>query len=58
MKLGGYFQSVSILEINLMLQIDRLNQDKWRNPVSKLKAKAYDMIQFFNRKYYPETHKF
>lgn len=55
MKLGGYFQSVSILEINLMLQIDRLKQGKWRNPVPILRAKAYDLLQLFNMKFYQET---
>jgi len=55
MKLGGYFQSVSILEINLMLQVDRLKQGKWRNPVPILRAKAYDLLQFFNIKFYQET---
>jgi len=30
-RLGGYFQSQSILEINLMLQIDRLKQSTIKN---------------------------
>lgn len=55
MKLGGYFQSVNILEINLMLQVDRLKQGKWKNPVPILRAKAYDLLQLFNIKFYQET---
>lgn len=55
MKLGGYFQSVGILEINLMLQIDRLKQGKWKNPIPMLRAKAYDILQLFNMKFYGET---
>lgn len=55
MKLGGYFQSVGILEINLMLQVDRLKQGKWKNPVPILRAKAYDLLQLFNIKFYQET---
>ena len=55
MKLGGYFQSVSILEINLMLQVDRLKQGKWKKPVPILRAKAYDLLQLFNIKFYQET---
>ncbi len=54
-KLGGYFQSASILEINLMLQIDRLKQGKWKNPVPILRAKAYELLQIFNTKFYHET---
>lgn len=56
MKQGGYFQSVAILEINLMLQIDRLKQRKWKNPIPILKTKAYELLQLFNTKFYPETH--
>jgi|YelNatPaOPRAMG01_1025707.scaffolds.fasta_scaffold103539_1 putative transposase len=55
LRLGGYFQSVNILEINLMLQIDRLKQRKWRQPIPILKAKAYELLQIFNTKFYPET---
>jgi len=58
MKLGGYFQSVSILEINLMLQVDRLKQKKWKNPIPTLKSKAYELLQLFNTKFYPETQHF
>jgi transposase-like protein len=56
MRLGGYFQSVDILEINLMLQVDRLKQGKWRKPVPMLRAKAYDILQLFNIKFYDQTH--
>lgn len=55
MRLGGYFQSSSILEINLLLQVDRLKQGKWKNPVPMLKAKTYDILQFFNAKFYGQT---
>jgi transposase-like protein len=55
MKPGGYFQSVSILEINLMLQVDRLKRKKWKKPIPTLKSKAYELLQLFNTKFYPET---
>lgn len=58
MRLGGYFQSVNILEINLMLQIDRLKQRKWKQPIPILKAKAYELLQIFNAKFYPKTQYF
>ncbi len=54
-RLGGYFQSVSILETNLMLQIDRLKQGKWKKPIPMLKAKAYEILQIFNAKFYAQT---
>ena len=49
-RLGGYFQSVNVLEINMLLQIERLQQDKWKNPMPKLNGKSYDMNQLFNVK--------
>jgi len=58
MRLGGYFQSQEILEINFMLQVDRLKQKKWRNPIPIFRAKAYEILQIFNSKFYPETQHF
>lgn len=55
MRLGGYFQSVDILETNLLLQIDRLKQGKWKKPIPLLKAKAYEILQIFNAKFYAQT---
>ncbi len=55
LRLGGYFQSVEILEINLFLQRERLLQGRWRNPVPILKANAYELRQIFNRKFYAQT---
>lgn len=55
MKLRGYFQSVGILEMNLLLQVDRLKQEKWKKPVSMLKSKTYDIRQLLNIKFYAQT---
>ncbi|GAB6182836.1 hypothetical protein [Thermodesulfovibrio hydrogeniphilus] len=44
-----------ILEINIMLQIDRLKQGKWKNPLSVIKSKAYELLQLFNMRFYNET---
>ena len=55
LRLGGYFQSVEILEINLFLQRERLIQGRWRNPVPILKANAYELRQIFNRKFCSQT---
>ena len=55
MRLGGYFQSVSVLEINMMLQLDRLKQGKWKKPVPLVKARAYEILQLFNMKFHAQT---
>jgi len=55
LRLGGYFQSVEILEMNLFLQRERLLQGRWRHPVPILKANAYELRQIFNRKFYAPT---
>lgn len=55
MKLGGYFQSVNILEINMMLQVERLKRGKWRKPVPSIRARVYEILQLFNMKFYPQT---
>jgi transposase-like protein len=55
LRLGGYFPSVEILQINLFLQRERLKQGRWRKPVPILKANSYELRQIFNRKFYPQT---
>ncbi len=55
LRLGGYFQSVEILEVNLFLQRERLLRGRWKNPVPALKAHAYELRQIFNRKFYAQT---
>jgi len=55
LRLGGYFQSIEILEINLFLQRERLLMGKWKNPVPILKANAYELRQIFNRKFPGQT---
>jgi len=55
LRLGGYFQSVEILEMNLFLQRERLLQGRWRHPVPILKANAYELRQIFNQKFYAQT---
>ncbi|GAB5046179.1 IS256 family transposase [Thermodesulfovibrio sp. TK110] len=55
LRLGGYFQSIEILETNLFLQRERLLQGRWKNPVPILKANTYELRQIFNRKFYAQT---
>ncbi|MBC7361419.1 MAG: transposase [Candidatus Aminicenantes bacterium] len=57
-RLGGYFQSVEILEINLLLQTERLKQGKWKNPLPVLKSRAYEIQQLFNLKFYEQTQNY
>jgi len=57
-KLGGYFQSVEILEINLWLQRGRLKEGKWKNPLLLIKSRAYEIQQLFNLKFYDQTQNY
>lgn len=55
-NLGGHFQSVQILELNLFLHIQRLKMKKWKKPIPKLTSCIYEMNQIFNLKFYDQTH--
>jgi transposase-like protein len=44
-NLGGYFQSVNILEINLLIQRDNLKNRKWKNLYLLLKEL---LMKFYN----------
>ncbi|MBC7361757.1 MAG: transposase [Candidatus Aminicenantes bacterium] len=57
-KLGGYLQSVEILEINLLLQTERLKKGKWKNPLPVIKSRAYEIYQLFNLKFYAQTQNY
>jgi hypothetical protein len=57
-KLGGYFQSVEILEINLLVQRGGLKQGKWKNPLPAIKFKAYEIQQLFDLKLYKQTQNY
>lgn len=46
-KSGGYFNSVDNLEINIYLQRENLIKTRWRNPIPRLKAYAYEINQLF-----------
>ncbi|ADQ39611.1 transposase mutator type [Caldicellulosiruptor acetigenus I77R1B] len=54
-KLGGYFNSVDVLEINIYLQRENLKQTKWKNPVPMIKAHIYDIHQLFQLRYFTQT---
>jgi len=51
-RLGGYFQSVEILEINMYLQIESLRDGRWRKGIPAIKSKKYEISQIFNLKFY------
>jgi transposase-like protein len=51
-RLGGYFQSVEILEINMYLQIESLRDGRWRKGIPVIKSKKYEISQIFNLKFY------
>jgi hypothetical protein len=50
-NLGGYFQSVDIVEINLLIQRDNLKNGKWKKPIPAFKEATYEILQLFNKKF-------
>jgi transposase-like protein len=50
-NLGGYFQSVDILEVNLLIQRDNLKNEKWKKPIPAFKGVSYEILQFFNKSF-------
>jgi putative transposase len=57
-NLGGYFQSVEILEINILVRRDILKNNKWSKPVPALKGSSYEVLQIFNRRFCYETQNY
>ncbi|MFP3256961.1 MAG: hypothetical protein RXO36_04100 [Candidatus Nanopusillus acidilobi] len=57
-NLGGYFQSVEILEINILVQRDVLKNNKWNKPVPTFKGSSYEVLQIFNRRFCYETQNY
>ena len=44
-RLSGYFQSEEVLGINIILQIKRLKENKWKSPQPMFKACEYELLQ-------------
>lgn len=42
-RLGGYFQSIEVLEINILLPPERLRQGKWKNSLPVLRSSTYEI---------------
>ncbi|WP_281340508.1 transposase [Sulfurihydrogenibium sp. YO3AOP1] len=57
-NLGGYFQSVDILEINLLIQRDNLKNGKWKKPIPAFKGASYEILQLFNKKFSVQTQNY
>jgi hypothetical protein len=57
-NLGGYFQSVDILEVNLLIQRDNLKNGKWKKPISAFKGTSYEILQLFNKKFSIQTQNY
>lgn len=55
LQMGGFFQSVEIAEINIMLSRDNLKLTKWRKPIPGIRSCIYEITQMFNLRYYPQT---
>jgi len=57
-NLGEYFQSVDILEINLLIQRDNLKNKKWKKPIPAFKGSSYEILQLFNKKFSIQTQNY
>lgn len=57
-NLGGYFQSVDILEINLLIQRDNLKKGRWKKSIPAFKGASYEILQLFNKKFSTQTHNY
>ena len=57
-NLGGYFQSVDILEINLLIQRDNLKNRKWKKSIPAFKGASYEILQLFNKKFSIQTQNY
>lgn len=51
-RIGGFFQSVEIAEINILLSYERLKSRKWKNPIALIRASQYEITQMFNIRYF------
>ena len=51
-RIGGFFQSVEIAEINILLSYERLKSRKWKNPIPLIRASQYEITQMFNIRYF------
>lgn len=50
-RMGGFFQSEEVLGINVVLQLDRLKEGKWKNPNPLFKAHEYELLQIHRLKF-------
>ncbi len=57
-NLGGYFQSIDILGINLLIQRDNLKNKKQKKPVPAFKVSSYEILQLFNKKFSIQTQNY
>jgi hypothetical protein len=54
-NLGGYFQSVNILEVNLLIQRDNLKNRKWKKPTPAFKGTSYKFYNCLIKVFNPDT---
>jgi transposase-like protein len=50
-RMGGFFQSEEVLGINIVLQLDRLKEGKWKKPIPHFKANEYELLQIHRLKF-------
>lgn len=50
-RMGGFFQSEDVLGINIVLQLYRLKEGKWKKPIPHFKASEYELLQMHRLKF-------
>lgn len=50
-RMGGFFQSEKVIDINIYLFRNRMKNKKWKHAAPRIKNHEYDLLQLFNRKY-------
>ena len=50
-RMGGFFQSEEVLGVNIVLQLTRLKEGKWKKPIPHFKASEYELLQLHRLKF-------
>lgn len=52
---GGYFQSIKTAEVAIYVTVNRIQKNRWKEPIPMIKAALYELKQMFVKKFYEQT---
>ena len=52
---GGYFQSIKTAEVAIYVTVNRIEKNKWKEPLPLVKSALYELKQIFVKKFYEQT---